>query len=477
MTTIDLKKMRVEKEVLEKVPVRVATHYGIMPIFANATSLGICVPVGFDAKHKEELRVILGKDLELHFAAKDLIFDAIRTYYGVADEIISRLVPQEEVFYGEEAAQELHGEQDASVSKLVNQLILDALSHRATDIHLEPFEDRFSIRYRVDGILKEAKISAKVRPLAQSIISRIKIMASLDIGEKRLPQDGRIKVKTTAGELDLRVSVLPSACGEAVVVRILGSIDLLRLEKLGFSNDSVLIIREALKKPHGIVLLTGPTGSGKTTTLYSILKELNTGDRKIITIEDPVEYRMPGVLQMQVKPQIDFTFAKALRSMLRHDPDILMVGEIRDTETAEIAIRSALTGHLVFSTLHTNDAASSLTRLTEMGVAPYLVASAVELVIAQRLVRTLCAACKRPVGGGFEAVGCDECRGSGYHGREAIEETLRVDDEIRALVLSGAPSGVINNRLHERGLQSLKDRGLEKAHDGLTSAAEIGRVC
>jgi type II secretory ATPase GspE/PulE/Tfp pilus assembly ATPase PilB-like protein len=476
MTSVDLKKMRIEKEVLEKVPIRVAMHYGIMPIFSNTTSLGICVPVGFDARHKEELRVILGKDLELHFAAKDLILDAIRTHYGVADEIISKLALEEAVFYGD-AAQELHGDQDASVSKLVNELILDALSHRATDIHLEPFEDRFSIRYRVDGLLREANISAKVRPLAPSIVSRIKIMASLDIGEKRLPQDGRIKVKTTAGELDLRVSVLPSACGEAVVIRILGSIDLLSLEKLGFSMDSVLIIREALKKPHGIVLLTGPTGSGKTTTLYSILKELNTGDRKIITIEDPVEYRMPGVLQMQVKPQIDFTFAKALRSMLRHDPDILMVGEIRDAETAEIAIRSALTGHLVFSTLHTNDAASSLTRLTEMGIAPYLVASAVELVIAQRLVRTLCTACKRSSADGFEAVGCDECRGSGYHGREAIEETLRVDDEIRALVLSGAPSGVMNDRLRAHGMRFLTDRGLEKVREGLTSAAEIGRVC
>ncbi len=476
--TVDLKKTRVPKEVLGRVPVRVAAHYGVLPLSATDASLTLCVPEDFDAKLKEELRVILGKELEIQFAPKAAIFDAIRENYGVADDIIAKLAPKGAVVYADEA-EELHGGQDATVSKLVNELILDALSHRATDIHLEPFEDRFSIRYRVDGLLREARISAQARPLAQSIVSRIKIMAHLDIGEKRLPQDGRIKVRASAQELDLRVSVLPSACGEAVVIRILGSIDLLSLDRLGFSPDSVRVIRGALTKPHGIVLLTGPTGSGKTTTLYSILKELNTGDRKIITIEDPVEYRMPGVLQMQVKPQIDFTFAKALRSMLRHDPDILMVGEIRDTETAEIAIRSALTGHLVFSTLHTNDAASALTRLTEMGIAPYLVASAAELVIAQRLVRTLCGACKRRGEDkkGFEPVGCDECRGSGYKGREAIEETFHMDDEIRSLVLAGAPSSRINETLRARGVRFLKERGLEKVTDGITSLSEIGRVC
>jgi len=475
-TLLDLKRMAISKEALNKVSSRVATHYNIMPLSLEGDRLKICVPTDFDMSLKEELNIVLNKELEICFSQRELILEAIRAHYGLADDMIAKLSAEHgnaSVLDSYEVGEELHSQEDASIKKLVNELILDALDHRATDIHLEPFEERFVIRYRIDGLLKEARISKKIRPLSQNIISRIKIMARLDIGEKRLPQDGRIKVKTGKKELDLRVSVLPTSCGEAIVIRILGSANLLNLDTLGFSNETVFEIRQAMKKSHGIVLLTGPTGSGKTTTLYSILKEINTGEKKIITIEDPVEYKMSGILQMQVKPLIDFTFAAALRSMLRHDPDILMVGEIRDPETAEIAIRSALTGHLFFSTLHTNDAASALTRLMEMGVAPYLVASTVEIVIAQRLVRMLCDSCKRKEG----TTGCNECQGSGFRGRQAIEELLKVDEDVKKLVLSGASSNMIKDLMCQKKALLLKDRGVAKATQGLTTLEEIERVC
>jgi len=468
----DLKGKRVPAEVLKRVPSRVALHYHIIPVEADGDRIAVCAPEGFDPRLKDELRTVLNGQVELYPARREAIAEAIRNHYGVAEEIVARLLTGAlSVLPDGGSAEDLAAEKDPTVTALVNELILDALERRATDIHLEPFDDRFSVRYRVDGLLREAGISARLRALSPGIIARIKIMANLDIGEKRLPQDGRIKVRTGKRELDLRVSVLPGSSGETVVVRILGSAELLSLDALGLSPETVTVIRRSLKRPHGLILLTGPTGSGKTTTLYSILKEMNTTERKIITVEDPVEYKMSGIVQIQVKPRIDLTFAAALRSMLRHDPDVLMVGEIRDQETAEIAIRSALTGHLVFSTLHTNDAASALARLMEMGIPPYLIASSVELVIGQRLVRTVCTACR---GRGGE---CDDCRGSGFRGREAIEEVLRVDEEVRRLILASAPADAVREHMRRTGERFLRDRGREKVRAGRTTAGEIERVC
>jgi type II secretory ATPase GspE/PulE/Tfp pilus assembly ATPase PilB-like protein len=301
-------------------------------------------------------------------------------------------------------------------------------------------------------------------------------MAHLDISEQRLPQDGRIKIRVEEGELDLRISLLPTSYGESLVIRLLSSTELLKLEKIGLSELYLKQLREILKKPSGVILLTGPTGSGKTTTLYSCLSELNNIGRKIITIEDPVEYQLEGIIQMQVQPKIDFTFARGLRHMLRHDPNVMMVGEIRDPETAEIAIRSSMTGHLVFSTLHTNDAPSAIARLMDLGSAPYLVALCLECVIAQRLVRLLCSKCKKKQGSSYLPQGCDHCSNTGFYGRTAIHEFLLLDTEVKNLVANRAPASELREAATKKGMRPLKEDGLAKARAGLTTEEEVLRV-
>lgn len=386
------------------------------------------------------------------------------------------------------------GEDDAPVIKLVNMIIEEALKRRASDIHVEPLEHKFRIRYRIDGVLHE--IPGPPKRLQGSIISRLKIMAGMDIAEKRLPQDGRIKLKLETKELDLRVSTLPAIHGESVVMRILDKSGfVVGLEDLGFLPENRRDFERLINLPNGMILVTGPTGSGKTTTLYATLSHINQKERKVITIEDPVEYQLDGINQVQVKPQINLTFASGLRSMLRQAPDIIMVGEIRDLETAEIAIQSALTGHLIFSTLHTNDAAGAITRLTDMGIKPYLSASTVQGILAQRLVRTVCPSCREVYQPSEEEItmlstsadqlkkielykgkGCSVCNDTGFKGRMGIYELLVMNDTIRELVLENTPSIVLCKKARELGMRTLKEDGMGKVKLGYTTIEEVLRV-
>jgi len=381
---------------------------------------------------------------------------------------------------------------EAPVIRLVNLLINRAVEQRASDIHVEPFEQELKVRYRIDGVLHD--VDTPPRRLQAAIASRIKIMAKLNIAERRLPQDGRIKLRLMGKEIDLRVSTLPTLYGESVVLRILDrSSIVVNLETLGFPEDTLQDFTTLIHRPYGMILVTGPTGSGKTTTLYGALDKINRPDKKIITIEDPVEYQLFGVNQIHVKPSIGLTFASGLRSIVRQDPDVIMVGEIRDAETAEIAIQAALTGHLVFSTLHTNDASGAVSRLLEMGVESYLLASALLGVLAQRLVRRVCAKCARPaelgievlreMGGGsgedvraVEGTGCEECAQTGYRGRAGIYELLPVTDTVKGLILERASSGLVKDAAVKQGMRTLRDDGWRTVRTGVTTVAEVVRV-
>jgi general secretion pathway protein E/type IV pilus assembly protein PilB len=381
--------------------------------------------------------------------------------------------------------------EDASIIRFVNQVLRDAIELRASDIHLEPFENELQIRYRIDGVLQEVPVPAQIKRFQPAIVSRVKILSHLNIAEKRLPQDGRIKIRLDNSEVDIRVSVIPMLHGEAVVMRLLRqNATLLGMGELDMNKRELDCFRRVLQLPHGIILVTGPTGSGKTSTLYTALHEINDADRKIITIEDPVEYQLKGVNQIQVSEKAGLTFARGLRSILRHDPDVILIGEIRDQETAQIAVQASLTGHLVFSTLHTNDAPGALTRLVDMGVEPYLVASSLEAVLAQRLVRVLCKSCKQidispaaqafkaqvgiPAGTAiFRSVGCRECRQTGFFGRHAIFEWMDSDDEIRRLILKNASSDLIRDAARQAGMLTLAEDGWRLVRAGLTTAEEV----
>lgn len=376
---------------------------------------------------------------------------------------------------------------EAPIIRLVNTIITNGLKKGASDIHIEPFEDELRLRYRIDGFLYEEP--APPRNLFPAIITRIKIMSNLNIAEKRLPQDGRIRIRVLGRELDIRVSIIPTLYGESVVLRLLDRAEvLLELKNLGFNNKTLSEYKELIKEPYGIVLVTGPTGSGKTTTLYATLNRLNSSDNKIVTIEDPVEYQLDGINQIQVKPEIDFSFASGLRSILRHDPDIIMVGEIRDLETAKIAIQAALTGHLVFATLHTNDAVGAITRFLEMGVEDYLLASSLIGVMAQRLVRVLCPECKREYTPEreeyefdsqkrlFEANGCENCADIGFSGRTAIYELLPVNRELKQLITHHENINDIRDKASNIGMDTLYTNGWKKVEDGITTIDEVLRV-
>jgi general secretion pathway protein E len=413
------------------------------------------------------------------------------------ERIISDKAPAQDLLPEAEKVQDLEAiAQDASIIKFVNQILTEAVKDRATDIHLEPFQDELRTRFRIDGVLYDINIPESIKYFHAAIVSRIKIMAHLNIAERRLPQDGRIKIKVSAEELDLRISILPTAFGEAVHIRILSPHFFLELEKLGLLPEDLKIIEEAIKKPHGIIFVTGPTGSGKSTTLYASLSRINSNAIKIITVEDPIEYQLKGVNQIQVNPKIGLSFATGLRHILRHDPNVMMVGEVRDYETAEIAIRAALTGHLVFSTLHTNDAAGAVTRLLDMGIEPFLVSSSLECLIAQRLVRLICPKCKVPVKSKheilqhlkndidfdakdveiFEGKGCAECRFTGYRGRTGIYEVLIVTEPIRELIMARASSQQIKQKAVSQGMRTLRQDGLRKVFLGLTTFNELIRV-
>jgi len=424
------------------------------------------------------------------------IIEAIREHYGLGAETIERMMSDTQMMTADAPATESIDESssEASISQFLNQILFQAHRDSATDIHIEPFGGELRIRYRIDGVLYDAQVPENIRFFKEALISRIKILSNLNIAEKRLPQDGRFKVKVENTDMDLRVSFLPTSFGESCVIRLLNSFRLYNFEELGIVGPERKHLDLLINKPHGIIFLTGPTGSGKTTTLYSCLAAVNAEDTKIITVEDPVEYQLKGAVQVQANSAIGLTFAAALRSILRNDPDVIMIGEVRDFETAQIAIQMSLTGHLVFSTLHTNDAASGVTRLIDIGIEPYLIASSVECFLAQRLVRLLCPLCKvvtpftdiirsefelshitqDPVI--YEAVGCKSCRMTGYSGRQAICEFLVLNEKTRSMVTARATSREIKHQAILDGMKTLRQHGWEKVALGLTSPSEVLRV-
>lgn len=496
---VKIKDITIPLEALKKLTVKYACHYKIIPIKFEKDRLTVAIADPLDIRTLDDLNLLLGCEAAAALASESGIIEAIKKYYGIGAETIEEIIDTgeraEEIALSASKTQDIEDlAEDASIIKFVNQILAQAVKERATDIHIEPYEDELKVRYRVDGILYDVPIPQNIKYFQSAIVSRIKIMANLDIAERRLPHDGRVKIKTGKEELDLRISILPTQFGESVDIRLLSSSMLYSLKNLGLSSSDLNTLEYIIKKPHGIIFVTGPTGSGKTTTLYSCLSKINDKDKKIITIEDPIEYQLKGVTQVQIHPRIGLSFAAGLRSMLRHDPDIMMVGEVRDFETAEITIRVALTGHLVFSTLHTNDAAGGVTRLLDMGVEPFLAASSVECFIAQRLVRVICPKCKvekKPDKGIleefgvkedadnvviYEGKGCEVCNHTGYKGRTGIYEFLLMHEGIRNMVLLRASADQIKQKALQLGMHTLRMDGWEKAKKGITSINEVIRV-
>ena len=503
---VSLKAVTVDKAVIERVPVKFATYYQFMPITIEKQKLTVAIAEPLDIYSQDEVRAHLGLEPKFVLASPWDIEEALKKYYGFASDTIDQIMTKEPKRFRKEprsqdgAIEDIERQsEDPTVTKLVNQIILEAYQKRATDIHIEPYRSKVRFRYRIDGALIDANLPQEARHFLAAILSRIKIMAELSITEKRKPLDGSAVVRVGEQALDLRVSTIPTLHGESMVIRLLPTTsELLNLEKLGFNADNARYFRELVRRPHGVIFVTGPTGSGKTTTLYACLNEINDPDRKIITIEDPVEYEMDNITQIQINADVNFGFADGLRSILRHDPDILMVGEVRDTETANIAIRTALTGHLVFSSLHTNDAASAVTRLVDMGVEPYLVASSVQAFVAQRLVRVICPHCKeedtaplteirqeiaQSLGGVdpsgiriFRGRGCDACNNTGYYGRTAIYEILELNERVRAVILEKPRAEEIKRAAVASGMRTLRQDGWKNVAAGITTPAEVMNV-
>jgi len=498
---VDLSTTSIETDALGAISANLASHYHIVPVRLAGDTLQVATSDPFNPDLVSEIGLVLDAPYQIEFvlAPSEAIRKAIRKCYGVGADTVQQMVTDKGIEESATAKDDLTDEnraQEASIIKLVNQILTDAIAAGATDIHFEPYENDLRVRYRIDGILNDSGMPATVRHFRDGITSRIKIISGLDIAEKRLPQDGRAQVHVSHERFDLRISTLPTRYGEAVDIRILPRGTLISdLPSLGLPLKDANELKKLLALPHGIILVTGPTGSGKTTTLYTCMNLLNHTDRKIITIEDPIEYDMAGLVQMQVQPEINFTFARALRSILRHDPDIILVGEIRDQETADTAIRTALTGHLVFSTLHTNSAASAMTRLLDMGIEPYLVASSVEAILAQRLVRVICQNCKEEcklntdtlcaTGSStkqdelsvvYHGRGCSMCRFTGFRGRTAITELLVMTDRLRRLVMDKSHADEIAAQASREGTVSLFQAGMEKVRQGVTTYDEILRV-
>jgi general secretion pathway protein E len=469
---------------LETLSPKFLRQFRCLPIalYDHSVTLAMADPLDFETR--ATVASCTGLTVNAGLAPEQEILDAIDRYYGASakndTEALAPGADAEDLEHLRDMASE------APVIRLVNALIAQAVEKRASDIHIEPFEKEFRVRYRIDGVL--ANQDAPPRELKAAIISRVKLMARLNIAERRLPQDGRIKIKTLGREVDLRVSTLPTLYGESVVMRLLdrSAGDFYDLGRLGFDDRMLARMQYFTSLPHGIFLVTGPTGSGKSTTLYSALKRVNQTDKKIITIEDPVEYQMDGINQIHVNPQIGLTFAQGLRHIVRQDPDVIMVGEIRDRETADIAIRSALTGHFVYSTLHTNDAPSAIARLSDMGVENYLMTSSLVAVLAQRLVRTICEHCKIAAGTAlnpegepvdvFRGAGCEHCFGGGYHGRLGIFELMELGEELRGMIMHNEDSTKIMTCARRNGMRSLREDGWLKVRRGVTTAEEVTRV-
>ncbi len=481
-----LRELSIPPAAIRRLSAKLAAHYHVVPVRVTPGGLSVAVSDPLDRRAVEDIETSLGVRVERVLACRRDIDEALQRYYGVGAETVERILSEQpEREAGAAAAAEAHDigdpNADASVVSLVNQLLSDAIRDRATDLHFEMHRDGVIVRRRIDGILYDTLTAGRMRSLYPSIISRIKLMAGLNIVERRLPQDGRARVSIENRNYDLRVSIVPAMHGEDVVIRILPSTMLFNLEELGFNPTQFKMLGDMISAPHGILFVTGPTGSGKSTTLYACLSRLNTRERKIITIEDPVEYELRGITQTQMNPKIGLTFASALRSMLRHDPDVMMVGEVRDRETAEIAVQTAMTGHLVLSTLHTNDAAGGAARLIDMGIDPYLITSTVQAFMAQRLVRTICENCRELVEQAdgrmrYRGHGCTACNQCGYRGRIAICEFLPMEASISSLVLARASAHQIRERANALGWPTLREDGLAKVEQGLTTEEELLRV-
>lgn len=467
---------------IERIPAGYMRQYRFLPLAREGDRLRVAVADPLDLETVASIRSLTGLTVEAVLASESDILGAIEQHYDDRDASTSS--PGEP---SEEDIEQLRDmASEAPVIRYVNAMITRALDERASDIHLEPFDEEFRVRYRIDGVLENR--TAPPRPLQAAVVSRLKLMSRLNIAERRLPQDGRMQMKVLGRDLDMRVATLPTLHGEAVVLRLLdrAASNVFELASLGLEGDMLSRMERFTGLHHGILLVTGPTGSGKTTTLHAVLKRINSPARKIVTIEDPVEYRIEGVNQIQVNPSIGLTFAAGLRHIVRQDPDVIMVGEIRDQETAEIAIRAALTGHSVYSTLHTNDAAGAITRLVDMGIETYLLASSLVAVLAQRLVRLLCVECREPAGTAaapdgrwvptWKAGGCEACRGQGYLGRVGIFELLEIDEVMRRLIVRNSPAAELVEAARDRGLRSLQHDGWNKIERGLTSLDEVLRA-
>jgi len=498
MEVIKLSETEIPGEVLKKVPVAVARRQKIIPVKMEDNTLTLAMASPLEMLTLDNLQAMLDCEIQGAISTESEVDAAIQKYYGTEESTIDTIIDEMShsalEFGSETADEEEEDTEDAAMVKLVTLIILEAFRSRASDIHIEPMEKRFRIRYRIDGVLNE--VPGPPRRLRGPVTQRVKLMAGMNIAEKRVPQDGRIKIRLLGKDLDLRVSALPGLFGESVVMRILDKSSLLLgLDELGFMEDDRKLFESTIKTAHGIFLVTGPTGSGKTTTLYACLNKLNTPDKKLITVEEPVEYMLSGVNQSQVRNEIGLTFASILRSMLRQAPDIIMVGEIRDKETAEIAVRSALTGHLVFSTLHTNDAPSAITRLIDLGIKPFLVASSVQAIMAQRLIRLICKSCREeyeargdeliaadidPSQKGkvklYKGKGCEKCGNSGYMGRAGIFEFMLVSHAIQEMAMEQVSTLQIREQARKEGMKTLREDGVRKALAGITTLAEILRV-
>lgn len=498
---VKLSEHQLRKEVIEKIPAKLVNHYHLVPFEQLNGTMKVAVADPLDIHMLDDLRLMLRLEVEPVVSTPKEIADAIKKYYGIGAATVEELMEDRKADGGAiDVEKTVEGidemAEDASIVRFVNQIIMEAMSDRATDIHVEPLEQELRIRYRIDGMLYEAAIPPSIKRFQSAIISRLKIMADLNIAERRLPQDGKIKVKMGENEYDLRVSTVPTPYGESIAIRILSrDSELISLTKLGLDDHNATLLRGMIQKPHGIIFVTGPTGSGKSTTLYASLSEINTIDKKILTVEDPIEYRMVGITQVQVQEHIDLTFKHVLRSFLRQDPDVIMVGETRDAETAQTAIQAALTGHLVFSTLHTNDAAGAVSRLLDMGIEPFLIASSVEGLIAQRLVRVLCPHCKAKFQPGPEILarlslsnlnvegadfmkpaGCEKCRYTGFRGRTAIYEIIKATEGLKKLMVERQPANVLKRQALAEGMRTIREDGWIKVRSGVTTIDEVLRV-
>ena len=497
LDTVDLEHQQPNPDALTKLPASAVYQYNVLPFKTDGTSLTIVTSDPFDTAAADGLRLVAGCTIKTALAPREEVEKAVKKYYGVGADAIEKMIEDGRYSVDEDIGAMTKIDvnemgEEASLVKFVNQIIAEADRQGATDIHIEPQETELRIRYRIDGMLHKVDVPPQLNRLKSAIISRIKVMANLDIAEKRLPMDGRIGIRISGQDIDIRVSTMPAAYGESISLRLLAkSGNFVKMDDLGFNERDYAVVNKIIHRPNGIFLVTGPTGSGKSTSLYSFLSEVNKIDVRIMTAEDPIEYHMAGINQVQMQSEIGMTFARALRAFLRQDPDIIMVGEIRDRETAEIAINASLTGHMVFSTLHTNDAAGAFPRLIDMGVEPFLIASAVAGVMGQRLCRRLCPQCRKEVpldmkyytldvpperDTVFEPAGCDSCTRTGYKGRRALFEVLEVDEDIEGAIVRRENATQIRNISLSKGMKTLREDGWAKVFAGVTSVKEVMRV-